>query len=93
MRDQPQGVFFIEVPRTPAVVKHKPKGACALSRLGAFARWATLATCWSPDRSQISFVGTSGNECHVYVVRANDTGLRHLTRGEGYDLEPEWAHW
>ena len=46
----------------------------------------------SPDGSRLAFVSyhhdTAGD---IYVVRADGTGLRQLTRGPGLDREPAWS--
>ena len=49
---------------------------------------------WSPDGSQIAFTryvdrGGENTNFSIYVVNADGTGLRRLTRGP-YDSSPAW---
>jgi Tol biopolymer transport system component len=45
-----------------------------------------LMPTWSPDGSRIAF--TNG---HIWVMQADGSNLRQLTRGDGVDLWPTWS--
>jgi dipeptidyl aminopeptidase/acylaminoacyl peptidase len=47
------------------------------------------AVSWSPDGRRLAFDGGPGGEDHIYVVNADGSGLRQLTRGE--DTTPAWS--
>jgi TolB protein len=60
------------------------------------------APVWSPDGKKIAFQdrldprrwgGQCGQDCNVdvYVMNANGTGRRNLTRTAGYDADPVWS--
>ena len=47
---------------------------------------------WSPDRKQIAFRrGKLGTGAEIYVINANGTGLRRLTRNSIPDGLPAWS--
>ena len=43
-----------------------------------------FSPCWSPDGQWISFVSGVRENCHVYVVRRDGTGVRKLAERGGY---------
>jgi TolB protein len=49
---------------------------------------------WSPDGGWIAFVSDRSDrdrhENEIYVMRADGSGLRRLTRNDVWDLEPVW---
>jgi len=47
---------------------------------------------WSPDGRSIAFVGAvRGAKADVYVMRADGSDRRQLTRGTGNDHSPDWS--
>ncbi len=46
---------------------------------------------WSPDGSQIAFSGRQGDNVDIYVIDADGTNRRRLTRDPGADLQPAWS--
>src|SRR5207237_4488528 len=50
-----------------------------------------LQPAWSPDARSIAFVSRRGGRSHVYVMRADGSETRQLTRGPGEDSRPTWA--
>ena len=46
---------------------------------------------WSPDGQRIAFDLWDGNDSELYVVSADGTGLRRLTRNRVDDYGPVWA--
>jgi Tol biopolymer transport system component len=48
---------------------------------------------WSPDGSRIAFIGTRPAPWNkdVYVIDADGTDLRRITRGPSQDWNPEWS--
>jgi Tol biopolymer transport system component len=49
---------------------------------------------WSPDGKQITFNGArkeTGGNTNIYVMRADGSGLRRLTRGRAYKWMPVWS--
>jgi hypothetical protein len=48
---------------------------------------------WSPDGTRIAFVGTKPLPWNkdVYVIDADGTNLRRITRGPSQDWNPEWS--
>ena len=46
---------------------------------------------WSPDGKKIVFVSERDGNPEVYVVNADGSGLRNLTRHPGYDSDPAWS--
>jgi TolB protein len=66
------------------------------------ARSIPEAPVWSPDGRMIAFAGRSGvrpegcpscypPDMEIYVVNADGTGLRNLTRSPGDDVAPVWV--
>ena len=51
---------------------------------------ASLSPVWAPDGKTIAFERTRGSHSDVYVVRADGSGLRDLTRGTGRNGGPQW---
>jgi TolB protein len=45
---------------------------------------------WSPDGRRLVFSGGPGGEDHIYVINANGSGLRQLTRRHE-DTSPAWS--
>lgn len=52
----------------------------------SFPLTGALMPAWSPDGSQIAF--TNG---HIWVMQADGSNLRQLTRSDGVDLWPAWS--
>ena len=46
---------------------------------------------WSPDGRRIAFVSRRDGRAHIYVMRANGTGPRRLTRSAPDDSSPTWS--
>ena len=48
---------------------------------------------WSPDGQRIAFVRERGNDGDIYVMNADGSGLRRLTRtaGPGWNAVPIWS--
>jgi Tol biopolymer transport system component len=46
---------------------------------------------WSPDSRQIAFISTRDNNEEVYVVNADGTGPRNLSRNPAMDDVPLWS--
>jgi Tol biopolymer transport system component len=47
---------------------------------------------WSPDGTKIAFVGKRpGERFGIYVMNADGSGLRQLTRAPGEDNGPQWS--
>ena len=50
---------------------------------------------WSPDGTRIAFNGArkeTGGTTNIYVMNADGSGLRRLTRGPAYKWLPVWSH-
>jgi Tol biopolymer transport system component len=45
---------------------------------------------WSPDGTRIVFTSTRLGRSHLFVMRANGTGERELTRRNADDFDPVW---
>lgn len=54
--------------------------------------WEDSQPTWSPDGKWLSFTRTTDGRrsFQIYVVRANATGVRRLTRGR-FDTDPAWS--
>lgn len=46
---------------------------------------------WSPDGSELVFDGGDGDSLRLYVMRADGTGYRRLTRYAGPERHPAWS--
>jgi dipeptidyl aminopeptidase/acylaminoacyl peptidase len=46
---------------------------------------------WSPDRRKIAFVNDRDGNSEVYVMNANGSGQRNLTRNPAFDADPAWS--
>ena len=50
---------------------------------------------WSPDGSQVAYARQVNQqthwESHIWVVNADGTGKRQLTRGDVWDNDPQWS--
>src|SRR5256886_16042399 len=46
---------------------------------------------WSPDGQQLAFTGYDGGLSDLFVVRADGSDLRRLTRDKYADLQPAWS--
>jgi Tol biopolymer transport system component len=45
---------------------------------------------WSPDGKRVALTIVRAGQSHVYIVNADGSGLRRLTRGPGSDFAPAW---
>ncbi len=50
------------------------------------------APAWSPDGNQLAIVLTHGANSQVYVINADGSGLRQLTKSSAIDTEPTWSN-
>lgn len=46
---------------------------------------------WSPDGSQIAFIGAVNGQHKVWLMNADGTNLRQLTKDAGFDSDPTWS--
>jgi TolB protein len=46
---------------------------------------------WSPDGRKIAFVNDRNGNSEIYVMNANGTGQRNLTRNPAFDADPAWS--
>ncbi len=46
---------------------------------------------WSPDGEKIAFVTKRDGNFDLYVMNADGSGLRRLTRGAAWDGGPAWS--
>jgi TolB protein len=46
---------------------------------------------WSPDGSQVAFVGWDGHDDGIFVMDRDGTNVRRLTDGDGDSREPDWS--
>ena len=46
---------------------------------------------WSPDGRRIAFVSNRDGSNDIFVVNADGSGLRNLTRSRGNDRDPVWS--
>jgi TolB protein len=46
---------------------------------------------WSPDGSQIAFASKRDGATHIFVMQADGSGTRRLTRGPKEDGRPAWS--
>ena len=46
---------------------------------------------WSPDGRKIAFLNGRDGNSEVYVMNANGSGQRNLTRNPGNDADPAWS--
>ena len=49
------------------------------------------APAWSPDGRKIAFTSERDGNSEVYVMNANGSGQRNLTRDPAYDADPTWS--
>ena len=56
------------------------------------AGWADWAPAWSPDGKRLAFVRTTDarRSFHVYVMHADGSGVRRLTKGP-FEYSPSWS--
>jgi len=61
---------------------------------------ADLGPVWSPDGRWVAFATADEDGCaveddgcsiHLWVVRADGSGARQVTKGDGHDLDPSWS--
>jgi TolB protein len=50
-----------------------------------------LQPAWSPDGQSIAFASKRDGPSHIYVMRADGTGVRRLTSGPSDDSSPTWS--
>jgi Tol biopolymer transport system component len=70
-------VFDLKTKRVKRVIRSKPEVA--------------EEPAWSPDGTQIVFMDTPTDFPEIYVVNADGTGLRRLTRNAIDDSSPAWT--
>ncbi|NIO04113.1 MAG: hypothetical protein GTN74_05710 [Proteobacteria bacterium] len=46
---------------------------------------------WSPDGRYIAFSSTREGNPHIFVINANGTNQRRLTRSKGGETQPSWS--
>ncbi|MFP5354259.1 MAG: Ig-like domain-containing protein, partial [Gemmatimonadota bacterium] len=46
---------------------------------------------WSPDGSQIAFIGAVNGQHKVWLMNADGTNPRQLTKDVGFDSDPTWS--
>lgn len=46
---------------------------------------------WSPDGSQIAFIGAAKGQHHVWLMHSDGTNLRQLVADDGFDSSPTWS--
>lgn len=65
----------------------------ATGRARAFVHQGDLNTGanWSPDGSKVAFTMSTDGNSEIYVVNADGSGLRRLTRSPGIDTSPSWS--
>ncbi len=52
----------------------------------------TYATpAWSPDGRKLAFVSDRDGNSEVYVMNADGSGQRNLTRNAAFDADPSWS--
>ena len=52
---------------------------------------AYAAPAWSPDGRKLAFVSDRDGNSEVYVMNANGSGQRNLTRNPAFDADPAWS--
>ena len=65
--------------------------ACALASWLGGARGYDGSPAWSPDRRKIAFVSVRDGYLDVYVMNADGSGQRKLTRNQASDNSPVWS--
>jgi TolB protein len=71
----------------PGIVRARIDGR-ATQRITDFrADWLV----WSPDGLRLAFVADCDNNCDLYVVNIDGSGLRRLTRNGTFDMLPAWS--
>ena len=50
-----------------------------------------FSSSWSPDGRRIAFVSDRDGNDEIYVINADGSGLRNLTRNPGWDGRPVWS--
>ena len=61
------------------------------TKLGASQVGTADDPAWSPDGTRIAFASTLSDFSEIYVVNADGTGLRRLTRNAQTDQSPTWT--
>jgi TolB protein len=46
---------------------------------------------WSPDGTMIAFNSEHAGNSHIFTINADGTGLRQVTRGDGFEGHPSWS--
>lgn len=58
---------------------------------GKSARGDVQTPAWSPDGRKLAFVSRRDGNAEIYVMNADGSGLRKLTRSPSYDRDPAWS--
>jgi len=58
---------------------------------GQFVNPLSGSPAWSPDGRRIAFASDRDGNFEVYVVNADGSGQRNLTRKPGFDSDPVWS--
>ena len=58
---------------------------------GEPARGDVQTPAWSPDGRKLAFVSERDGNAEIYVMNADGSGLRNLTRTPSHDRDPAWS--
>lgn len=73
------------------VINPDGSGLKNLSTQVAVAMTDMRSPAWSPDGSQIAFIGAVNGQHKVWLMNADGTNLRQLTKDAGFDSSPTWS--
>jgi Tol biopolymer transport system component len=88
---------FVEKTNSVEIFSSRPNGRDLTKLTNSGPRHATLISDWSPDARKIAFdsdrVDRDGrkNVVQIYVMNANGSHQRQLTRGPGFHGNPGWS--
>ena len=57
---------------------------------GTSTRGDVQTPAWSPDGRKLAFVSERDGNAEIYVMNADGSGLRNVTRTSSDDLDPAW---